>query len=81
MKFIIALSCFLGMSSVVVATDFGLKKEDQLYYKNDRFDGNNKLERIDSLVREVNKLHGEINTMKADITLLKQEVEALKSKK
>ena len=57
------------------------KKEDQVYFKNDSFEGSNKWERIDKNVKEINKLHGEIATLKADIAELKKEVEMLKNKK
>lgn len=72
----------LGISSTSLAVDYGyLKKEDQTYFKNDSFEGNNKWERIDLNVKEINKLHGEIASMKADIEKLKLEVETLKNKK
>ena len=83
MKMLIALVCFLNFSFVLAqTTDFGyLKPEDQQYYKNDSFEGNNKMERIDSAVKEINKLHGEINSMKAEMAQMKLEIEKLKSKK
>ena len=82
MKKILALSFLLGSCMLLAGTDFGyLKKEDQQFYKNDSMEGNNKMERIDSTVKEINKLHGEIATMKSEISQLKQEVEMLKSKK
>jgi hypothetical protein len=83
MKIICALSFLLISTSMFGAgTDFGyLKKEDQQYYKNDNMDGNNKMERIDGTVKEINKLYGELATMKSEIAQLKQEVELLKSKK
>ena len=82
MKKILALSFLLSSSTLLAGTDFGyLKKEDQQYYKNDNMEGNNKMERIDSTVKEINKLYGELATMKAEIAQLKQEVELLKSKK
>jgi cell division protein FtsB len=63
-------------------TDYGyLKKEEQQYFKNDSMEGQNRLERIDANVKEINKLHGELQSMKADIAALKKEVEMLKSKK
>lgn len=80
MKLIIALCCMYVFTSF--ATDYGyLKKEDQQYFKNDSFEGNNQRERMDSNVKEINKLHGEINSMKAEIVQMKQEIEQLKSKK
>lgn len=64
------------------AADYGyLKKEDQTYFKNDSFEGQNKWERIDTNVKEINKLHGEIAKLKAEMSDLKAEVEALKNKK
>ena len=65
-----------------MAEDFGyLKKSEQTYFKNDSMDGQNKMERIDQNVREINKLHGEIARMKEDIVLLKEEIQKLKEKK
>ena len=64
------------------AVDYGyLKKEDQKFYKNDSFEGSNKIERIDSLVKEVNKMYGEMASMKSEISKLREEVELLKAKK
>lgn len=57
-----------------------LTEEEQKYYKNDSFDGNNQRERIDSLVKETNKLHGELASIKAEIQLLRKEMEDLKKK-
>jgi cell division protein FtsB len=72
----------MNTSLLLAQTDYGyLKKEDQQYFKNDSMEGQNRLERIDANVKEINKLHGEIQSMKADITALKKEVEILKSKK
>jgi peptidoglycan hydrolase CwlO-like protein len=82
MKIFLALSFLMSTTMVFADTDLGyLKKEDQQYYKNDSLEGNNKMERIDSAVKEINKLYGEIATMKSEITQLKQEVALLKSKK
>ena len=76
------LLTLLVISSTSFAVDYGyLKKEDQTYFKNDSLEGNNKWERIDLNVKEINKLHGEIASMKAEIEKLKQEVEILKNKK
>ena len=64
------------------ALDYGyLKDSDQKYYKNDIMAGTNKQERIDSVVKEINKLHGEIASLKNEIATLKDEVEQLKKKK
>ncbi len=58
----------LIISSTIMAEDFGyLKKSEQTYFKNDSMDGQNKMERIDQNVREINKLHGEIARMKEEI--------------
>lgn len=82
MKTLITLICLMTTSLLLAQTDYGyLKKEDQQYFKNDSMEGQNRLERIDSNVKEINKLHGEIQSMKADIAALKKEVEMLKSKK
>ena len=81
MKVLIVLFS-LTVCSQSFAVDYGyLKKEDQKYYKNDTFEGNNKIERTDSLVKEVNKMYGEMAVMKSDIAKLREEVEALKAKK
>ncbi|HXH76577.1 MAG TPA: hypothetical protein VNJ08_16515 [Bacteriovoracaceae bacterium] len=53
-----------------------LTPEDQKYYKNDQMDGNNKQERLDSVVKEINKLHGEIASLKAEMAALKAQVAA-----
>jgi hypothetical protein len=71
----------LGFEAISQKSPVDLKPEDQPYYKNQRFDGMNKLQRIDSLVIEVNKIYGEMATMKAEMTRLKEEVEKLKAEK
>ena len=82
MKIFLALCLLMSTTVVFAGTDLGyLKKEDQQYYKNDSLEGNNKMERIDSTVKEINKLYGELATMKAEIAQLKQDVQLLKSKK
>jgi len=83
MKSIIALCCIYSLTIFAAGTvDYDyLKKEDQQYFKNDSVEGKNKFERIDSNVKEINKLHGEINSMKADIVQMKEEIEKLKSSK
>jgi predicted RNase H-like nuclease (RuvC/YqgF family) len=84
MKIILAISFLMSASQVLAGagTDFGyLKKEDQEFYKNDSMEGSNKMERIDSTVKEINKLHSEIKTLKSEMAQLKLEVELLKSKK
>ncbi len=78
MKLILSL---LLLSTVAQAQQGGyLNAQDQKYYKNDSFEGNNQRERIDSLVKEMNKLHGEIAGMKAEVQSLKAEVADLKKK-
>lgn len=78
MKTFILLSL---IASTVFSADFGyLKPEDQKYYKNDSFEGNNQRERIDSLVKEVNKLYGEVSSLKSEIQQLKVQMEELKKK-
>ena len=75
--------CLLLLSSFALAENkFGyLSPEDQKFYKNDIMEGNNQRERIDSLVKEANKIYGEISLMKAEIQTLKKEVEELKKAK
>ena len=80
MKLLIAM-LLISTSSLAQVKSGYLTKEDQKYYKNDSFEGNNKRERIDSLVIEVNKLHGEIAGLKAELQVLKKEMEELKVKK
>lgn len=58
-----------------------LSAEDQKYYKNDSFDGNNQRERIDSLVKETNKLHQTIAELRAEIQALRKDLEELKKTK
>jgi uncharacterized protein YlxW (UPF0749 family) len=58
-----------------------LTAEEQKYYKNDSFDGLNQRERVDSLVKEMNKLMGEISAMKTEIQTLRKEVDELKKGK
>lgn len=76
------LSVFLFLSVPLYAQtkSYYLSPQDQKYYKNDSMEGNNQFERIDSLVREVNKVYGEMAKMKAEIQSLKKEVEDLKMK-
>ena len=72
---------FLLLSASAHAIDYGyLKPEDQKYYKNDSLEGNNQRERIDSLVKEVNKLHAEQASIRAEMLSLKKELEDLKKK-
>lgn len=68
--------------AVLAQNDYGyLKPGDQKYFKNDSFEGNNKLERIDLNVKEINKLHSEVAVLKSEIQLMKKEIEELKTKK
>ncbi len=73
---------FLAAAQGLQKKDLGyLKPEDQKYYKNDSFEGMNKIERIDSAVKEINKIHGEIAALKSELAAVKEEVAALKAKK
>ena len=80
MKLMIGLLLLSSVVHAQVKSGY-LTADEQKYYKNDSFEGNNKRERIDSLVIEVNKLHGELARLKADMTTLKQEMADLKLKK
>lgn len=72
----------LSLSLSSLAVDYGyLEKKDMPYYKNDSLEGNNKMERIDSLVKEVNKIYGELIQMKSEMAKLKEEMALLKAKK
>lgn len=74
--------CLFLLSTSAFAIEYGyLKPEDQKYYKNDSMDGNNQRERIDSTVKEINKLHGEVATLKAQVQILRQEMDELKKTK
>lgn len=86
MKLIITLICMaIGFSAF--ATNSGspsygtLTPEDQKYYKNESNAGQNQFERIESLVKETNKLHGKIKAMEDDIAILKKEIATLKERK
>lgn len=58
-----------------------LSPEDQKYYKNESAIGMNQLERIDSSVKEINKIYGELAALKTEVAALKKEVSELKGKK
>lgn len=75
--------CFFLFSTFALAENrYGyLSAEDQKYYKNDSMDGNNQRERIDSSVKEINRLHGEINGLKAEIQAIRKEIDELKKSK
>ncbi len=74
--------CLVLLSLPALALESGyLKPEDQKYYKNDVMEGNNSRERIDSLVREVNKLYSEVAGLKSELQGLRSEVDALKKSK
>ena len=80
MKLLIVLMLISFQSQAQIKSGY-LSAEDQKYYKNDYFDGNNQRERIDSLVKETNNLHQVIATLKAEIQVLKKDVEELKKAK
>lgn len=69
------------ISTSVLAQPNGLTPADQKYYKNEYGTGMNQLERIDSTVKEINKLHGDIAALKAEVQTLRKEVEELKKGK
>jgi peptidoglycan hydrolase CwlO-like protein len=81
MKWLLCL-LFLSGNALALGTNVqnGLSAEDQKYYKNEYGSGMNQLERIDSTVKEINKLHGEIAGMKAEMQAMKKEIEELKKK-
>jgi peptidoglycan hydrolase CwlO-like protein len=72
---------FLCSSAFAQIKSGYLTQEDQKYYKNDIMEGNNQRERIDSLVKEVNKIYSEFASLKAEIKLLNKEIEELKKSK
>jgi hypothetical protein len=78
-KLILVFAAFVSFSAFA---DFSgqLNPEDQKYYKNESGAGMNQLERIDSTVKEINKMHGEISALKSEVEKLKKEVELLKKK-
>jgi hypothetical protein len=85
MKILLGLAWLItssGFAGTTGGPDYGyLKKEDQQYYKNESFEGSNQLERLDSTVKEINKVYGELNAMKGEIAQLKKDIELLKAKK
>jgi peptidoglycan hydrolase CwlO-like protein len=75
------ISLFLCVNTYA-QTKYGyLEPEDQKYYKNDIMEGNNQRERIDSLVKEVNKIYAELSSVKSEMQVLKKELEDLKKSK
>jgi len=80
MKLLFGLILLLSFTAQAEIKSGYLSAEDQKYYKNDSFDGNNQRERIDSNVREINKLIGEVSSMKAEIQQLRKELDELKKK-
>lgn len=84
MKFFL-FTLFLTSALPAVATitfdKTAIKPEDQKFYKNDPNEGKSNLERMDSAVKEINKLHGEIAALKAEMNNLKKDVELLKKSK
>jgi peptidoglycan hydrolase CwlO-like protein len=81
MKTLIFIALFIPTFCLAVDKYGYLTAEDQKYYKNDVFEGNNQRERIDSLVIEMNKVHGQISSLKSEIQQLKAEIEQLKKGK
>jgi hypothetical protein len=80
MKWLFFFFVFTGF--VNGETKYGyLGPEDQKYYKNDIMEGNNQRERIDSLVKEVNKIYAELSSVKTEVQFLKKEIEELKKTK
>ena len=78
---LLSIAMILSSAALADIKSMYLTPEDQKYYKNDSFDGNNQRERIDSTVKEINKLMGEMAAMKAEIQSLRQEVDELKKAK
>lgn len=79
MKLILFFSLITSASARI---DFGyLEPEQQKYFANSSFTGNNQLERINLNVIEINKLHAMIRSLQTDIVRLKLEIEELKKKK
>lgn len=76
------LLLFLSSGAFAQTTNtFGdLTAADQKFYKNEAGQGMNQLERIDSTVKEINKLHGEIASLKAEMQTLKKDMDELKKK-
>lgn len=85
MKTLLIVAVVLGFSLSVFAqqgTFSGqLNAEDQKYYHNESGTGMNQLERIDSSVKEINKIYAEMETLKKEVAALKKEVADLKRKK
>lgn len=80
MKIIIYL--LILTSNSFAQNKFGyLTAEEQKYYKNDSMEGLNQRERIDSTVKEINKLHGEIASLKAQLAIFRKELDDLKKPK
>jgi peptidoglycan hydrolase CwlO-like protein len=81
MKFILLFALTTTLA-IAQKNPYGeLTAEDQKYYKNEMGQGMNQLERIDSTVKEINKLHAEISSLKADVQILKKEIEQLRKTK
>ena len=70
----------LAFSRPLLALNDYLKPEDQPFYQNDA-NGKNNLDRIDSNVKEINRMWGEINTLKNEISLIKEQLAAIKAAK
>lgn len=80
MKVLLITALLSSFSVMAQTTDYGyLKSADQQFYKNDQMEGNNKQERIDSLVKEMNKVYAELAAQKKEMAQLKADMEALKA--
>lgn len=82
MKLISFFLLLLSFSSFgEVTKNAYLSEEDQKYFKNNVFEGNNQFGRINMNVKEINRLHGELAALKAEVQALKKDVEELKKGK
>jgi hypothetical protein len=82
-KMIILIGFVFSISSFAQPGTFSgqLNADDQKYYQNESGAGMNQLERIDSSVKEINKIYGQMAAMKTEIAALRKEVDQLKGKK
>jgi peptidoglycan hydrolase CwlO-like protein len=80
MKAFLVMSLLTTSALATMEYTSGLKPEDQKYYKNEPNQGLNQVDRIDSTVREINKLHSEIAALKAEVAAMKKDIQQLKGK-